>query len=318
MPRGGPTRLAPADAIARTREFFAALDHDDVEALDARLGTAFVVVDRGRPFDRNYLLESARARRASTAAPRTTTCEDAVVRSSDNVAVFVAECVETIPEDRRGQSRATIDTIVWAYDGRAWRVASWQPEPGGAAAMRALWNDTFRESDGFSREPNALLVETIAGRRPGDALDLMMGQGRNALHLAAAGWNVTGIDISDEGVHLAREAAARRGLVLETIVGDVDTFEIGRERWDLVTLIYAGVDPGLIERAKAGLRSGGLFVVEYFARDTVTGENLSGVAKGQLAAAFADWTIIRDEFVETVADWGLARQRVARFVARKP
>jgi 2-polyprenyl-3-methyl-5-hydroxy-6-metoxy-1,4-benzoquinol methylase len=37
-----------------------------------------------------------------------------------------------------------------------------------------------------------------------------MGQGRNALYLASLGWRVTGIDISDEGIRQAREAAAAR------------------------------------------------------------------------------------------------------------
>ncbi len=139
-----------------------------------------------------------------------------------------------------------------------------------------------------------------------------------ACHGPAAGWNVTGIDLSDEGVRRARDAAAARGLVLETIVGDVDSHDLGRERWDLITLIYAGADARLIERAKLGLRPGGLFVFEYFARDSVLGENLAGVAEHQLAAAFTGWTILRDEVVQDVADWGLARQRVARFVAQKP
>jgi SAM-dependent methyltransferase len=315
----GP-RLPPADAVAQTRAFFAALDRHDIATLDADLGAEVIIVDRGRPFDRDFLLESVRARRARNASDRATTCDDGVVRSADNVAVVVAECVVAIPAegDDPARSVTTVNTIVWAHDGRTWRIASWQSEQGGPEATRALWNDTFRDPRGFSEEPNALLVETVAGRRPGNALDLMMGQGRNALHLAANGWDVTGIDLSDEGVQRARTAAARRGLVLETIVGDVDDYDLGRERWDLITLIYAGADARLIERAKLGLRPGGLFIVEYFARDTVIGENLAGIAEDQLAAAFPGWTILCDEVVEDVADWGLARQRVARFVAQKP
>jgi hypothetical protein len=42
--------------------------------------------------------------------------------------------------------------------------------------------------------------------------------GRNALFLATQGWEVTGFDISDVGVHLAREAGRKRGLRPKTLV----------------------------------------------------------------------------------------------------
>ena len=40
-------------------------------------------------------------------------------------------------------------------------------------------------------------------RRPGAALDLAMGQGRNAIYLAQQRWRVTGVDISPSAVALA-------------------------------------------------------------------------------------------------------------------
>jgi hypothetical protein len=55
----------------------------------------------------------------------------------------------------------------------------------------------------FNTAPNALLVEAVAERRPGSALDVHMGQGRNAVFLAAKGWRVTGFDFSAEGVGAA-------------------------------------------------------------------------------------------------------------------
>src|SRR5262245_43630304 len=48
----------------------------------------------------------------------------------------------------------------------------------------------------FSAAPNAFLVRIMSDRRPGTALDVGMGQGRNAIWLAERGWNVTGFDIS--------------------------------------------------------------------------------------------------------------------------
>jgi len=54
--------------------------------------------------------------------------------------------------------------------------------------------------------------------------------------LQPQGWQVTGFDISDAGVRLAREAAQKRGLKLEALVEDVDRFDYGKQRWDLAQL----------------------------------------------------------------------------------
>lgn len=93
--REGGARIAPADAVARTRAFFGALDHRDIEALDVTLAAGVVVVDRGRAFDREFLLEAVRTRAARNASERAPVCDEGVVRSMDNVAVVVAECSET-------------------------------------------------------------------------------------------------------------------------------------------------------------------------------------------------------------------------------
>jgi len=148
------------------------------------------------------------------------------------------------------------------------------------------------------------------------ALDLAMGQGRNALYLASQGWKVTGIDISDEGIRVAREEAGRRKLSVETINADIDTYDFGIGRWDLVTMIYATDNTKWIEKAKLALRQGGLFVLEYYAAPP--GESDSGFEPGQLAKLFADgFEILRDEIVEDEPDWAMDRASLVHFVARK-
>jgi 2-polyprenyl-3-methyl-5-hydroxy-6-metoxy-1,4-benzoquinol methylase len=70
----------------------------------------------------------------------------------------------------------------------------------------------------FTTEPNAFMVRMIRDRKPGRALDVAMGQGRNALWLAAQGWAVTGFDSSPVAIDEARKEAAKRGLQIETLV----------------------------------------------------------------------------------------------------
>jgi len=45
------------------------------------------------------------------------------------------------------------------------------------------WNENFRDPAIRRTEPDDVLVKAIATRKPGSALDLGMGQGRNALYL---------------------------------------------------------------------------------------------------------------------------------------
>jgi hypothetical protein len=83
------------------------------------------------------------------------------------------------------------------------------------------WNAIYRDGGEFNHEPNRFLVAMAADRHPGTALDVAMGQGRNALYLASRGWTVTGIDTADDGLRLAREAAAVRGLQIDALHADL-------------------------------------------------------------------------------------------------
>jgi ubiquinone/menaquinone biosynthesis C-methylase UbiE len=91
------------------------------------------------------------------------------------------------------------------------------------------------EKDGFKTAPNAFLVEAMAKIKPGGkALDIGAGMGRNALHLAKLGWDVTGIDLSAAGLALMRSNAAQAGLKVETVKTSYEAYDFGRERWLIV------------------------------------------------------------------------------------
>ncbi|WP_205718493.1 class I SAM-dependent methyltransferase [Actinomadura sp. WMMA1423] len=67
------------------------------------------------------------------------------------------------------------------------------------------WDSRYSENHHiWSGEPNAVLVQEIAGLEPGTALDLGCGEGADAVWLARRGWRVTAADIS--GVALERAA----------------------------------------------------------------------------------------------------------------
>ena len=100
------------------------------------------------------------------------------------------------------------------------------------------WNDLYSKREGKEHQFNKFLAETVKDRKPGSALDIGMGQGRNSLFLAALGWQVTGFDISAVGVKQAQEEAKKRDLKIDARVGDVDKFDYDKNKWDLVVGMY--------------------------------------------------------------------------------
>jgi SAM-dependent methyltransferase len=317
---GGPASPSTdAEVQAWAAAVFSAYDHGDVPALEAVLADGFVHVDRARVFDRAFTLERTRSLVSAGVAARERVCTDATVQRSGVTATYVATCTVTLAAEgeRPAATWIGVHTLVWSTASEP-RLVAWTEQPGGVDAERDMWNDIFRRSVGFERAPNRLLVEVAAGLPRGRALDLMMGQGRNAVYLASAGWEVTGVDLSDEGVRLARAAAEAQGVALDAIVADVDRYDLGADRWDLIAMIYAGADPRHLERVRAALKPGGVFVLEYFAAGSATGDNLGGATAAGLAQSFAGWSLLRDEEVEDQADWGADRTRLVRFVARKP
>src|SRR5262249_10958353 len=74
-------------------------------------------------------------------------------------------------------------------------------EEQGAGAEVERWITILTaETPRFNTRPNAFLVEIAGVRKPGTALDVGMGQGRNSIWLAQQGWDVTGFDPAEKAV----------------------------------------------------------------------------------------------------------------------
>jgi SAM-dependent methyltransferase len=170
-----------------------------------------------------------------------------------------------------------------------------------------VWNELFTERGGKIHPYNKFLGQSVRDLQPGKALDIGMGQGRNSLFLAALGWEVTGFDISEVGVKQAQAEAARRGLKIDARVGDVDKFDYGKARWDLVLGMY--MHEYLNRNAAkvvASLKPGGLLVVEGIQRD-IGKNNLQGERYGyranELPKIFGALRIRHYEDTVAQADW---------------
>jgi SAM-dependent methyltransferase len=174
---------------------------------------------------------------------------------------------------------------------------------------------------GFRTAPNALLAAAVAGRAPGRALDVGVGQGRNALFLARAGWTVTGFDVAGAGLARVRADAAARGLPVEAVRAGRDDFDYGIARWELVVLTYQPLPSPLapcVERLRRALAAGGLLVLESFASDAARARRRPvDVDPAELRAALGGWRVHRFDDAVATPDWGDRDARLVRAVAER-
>lgn len=189
--------------------------------------------------------------------------------------------------------------------------------------LRDQYNETYAsptDQRTFNQEPNAFMVETLLTWKPGRALDVGMGQGRNAIWLAKQGWNVTGIDLSDVGVKLAQQNAMRAGVRINAIVANAEDFDFGVDQWDLIVLCYVPFAP-YRDRLVRSLKPGGLVLVEFFHQDTRRVRLFSGGFRdNELIHAFTELRVLRYEDVWAKQDWGVqleGKNRLVRLLAQK-
>ena len=318
-PAPPPVALTKDEVIQRSHAMLDAYDRGEIAKLEPIWSEHLLHFEGGKPSTRDSELEALRkrAKGGSQIAQRTWSDETVQVTAADAVFIGKASEVEGGNDSHGGGFRyAGWYALHWAREGAVWKVRLWTWQRVGHA--RDHWNDVYRNNVGFEKQPNRLLVEIAKGLPPGTALDLTMGQGRNVLHLAQTGWKATGIDIAEEGVRLAREEAAKRKLELTTIVADIDSWDFGNQKWDLITMIYPGpFHQAWWAKAKVGLKKGGVFVLEFFAGDPANPGG-GGYLASELAAAFGDgFTILRNDEVEDRPDWALDKAKLVRFVAKK-
>jgi SAM-dependent methyltransferase len=178
-----------------------------------------------------------------------------------------------------------------------------------------LYDRVYAGAPEFNTKPNQLLVDAIRGLKPGRALDVGMGQGRNAIHLARSGWSVTGFDVSAVGLRKAEAQAAALGLSVRGVLASDEEFDFGRDEWDLIVIIYA-IEKRSVHRVAAALKPGGIVVVEAGHKET------SGAPfeyeTNELLRIFDGFRILRYEDTSGSYDWGTERIRLVRLVAQKP
>ena len=110
---------------------------------------------------------------------------------------------------------------------------------------REMWDERHASRDPIeSHEPDPSLAALAGALRPGRALDLAAGDGRNAIWLAANGWDVTAVDFSAVALERARAAAEAAGVAVTWVNADLLEWRPEARAFDLVALMFLHLPPG--------------------------------------------------------------------------
>ncbi len=146
-----------------------------------------------------------------------------------------------------------------------------------------------------------------------------MGTGRNALYLASIGYEVTGIDVSGVAVERCRREAAARGLRIEVVQADLESYQLPQAAYDIVVNLYY-LQRDLAPQIEGALRPGGVLVFESF----TTGQRQFDwgpqndeflLQPGELRDMFASLEVL--DYREAVVEGDRGMKAVAGLVGRK-
>ena len=133
---------------------------------------------------------------------------------------------------------------------------------------KEFWENIYTSKDQYvyGKEPSKFLVEYIDLLKKGSALDLGMGEGRNAIYLASQGFTVTGIDHSPTAVSRAKDLAHNSDVTLECKEASLDFFLIPLMKFDTILISDFHPNPVLMKNIVRGLTVGGTLMIEAYTK----------------------------------------------------
>jgi tellurite methyltransferase len=185
---------------------------------------------------------------------------------------------------------------------------------------RDKWNHRYATDSQRKSNPVSLLETWLPGVKVGRALDVACGAGRNSLFLAEAGFTVDAIDISAEGLEIARAKADQKNLTINWIESDLDQSPSIDDQYELIIVLWY-VNLPLISQLVQNLSPGGYLICEEHLQSEVVAIGPSNgrfrVAPGALKDASRPLEILHyDESIRPTEEQQYLAS--AQLVARKP
>jgi tellurite methyltransferase len=187
----------------------------------------------------------------------------------------------------------------------------------------------------WGKTPSAICERVIAIVKPGPGrrlrlLDLGCGEGRNAVFFARHGFQVAGLDLSPVGLEKTRRYATDMGVHVETIQGDIVTYQL-QDTYDVIfstgTLHY--LPPELrgqrFQNYKDRTSPDGIHVLSVFVRKPFIPQAPDSEAtahvyrSGELMGYYWDWEILycTEEIFDCTSGGVPHKHAVNRIIARR-
>ena len=155
----------------------------------------------------------------------------------------------------------------------------------------------------WGSKPNRFVTEALTQIRSGEALDIGIGEGRNALYLAREGFAVEGVDVSQQALDKCRDIAEQEKLHIQTTLSKIEDYKY-RKDFDLIIsigtlhLVDTKKVSAVIQQAKEHTKMGGVHVLSVFTKKDIGATEhpeLYFFDEGELRDIYKDWEVIRSE-----------------------
>ena len=164
--------------------------------------------------------------------------------------------------------------------------------------MGNSFDEKYRKEECYwGEEPDKSVKLILKYKKSGDVLDLGCGEGRNALFLAKNGFNVTGVDVSEEGIKKFKVIAKKNKLNVNALIGDIRYFNFDKE-YDIIisNATFHFLDKyninKIIEKMKSHTNKDGINVISAFTEDNPNKNFPYLFKKGELKSYYRDWRIL--------------------------
>lgn len=202
--------------------------------------------------------------------------------------------------------------------------------------MKGFWNKRYAEKEmAYGKEANVFFASQLLKLNVGKILLPAEGEGRNAVHSAKLGWEVSAFDISEEGKKKADIFAEKSNVSIDYKVADFDEINYKKEYFDCIALVFAHFPLHLKSKhhklLDVYLKKDGILILEGFSKknlDYNTSKPNSGGPKNKdmlfsmegIKRDFSNYEIIELSEKEIFLNEGLyhnGKSSVIRFVGKK-
>ena len=183
----------------------------------------------------------------------------------------------------------------------------------------AGWEARYRsepKAEDLEPTPATLVTEQVEGLKPGRALDLACGSGRNALWLARRGWQVTAFDGAPSAIATLETRAEEAEVRVDARTVDLTSpeFVIERNSWDLILDCYY-LNRGLFKPMQDGVRPGGMLISIVHTTQGNEEPTETRLRPRELSEYFQGWEIVHR--YEGASRDAAHKRPVAEIAARK-